>query len=247
MNARCGGLAAQLPAPAATAMKPSEFDYLERPKQFDRHDFWRQVRRTVNGQPVSEEQIQLIVEQVRQGLDLQPGDALLDIGCGNGALTVCFEPTVSQLLGVDYSAYLIDIAREHFASSRLQFAELSIEQMIESPVQHRFDKALLYGVSSYLGDAVLQDLIQWYFAQHDGRLFIGNVRDEQHAEEFYKGPRSAEELGDPTTSIGKWRSRPWFEQQARAAGLRVEFMKMPPSFYLSKFYFDVVLTRDGRA
>ena len=224
-------------------MNPSEFDYLVRPKQFERDDFWRQVRRTVNGQPVSDDQIQLIVEQVRQGLDLQAGDRLLDVGCGNGALTAYFGSRVAATLGVDYSAYLIEVATQHFVSPRLGFAELSIEQMITGRLQHAYNKALLYGVSSYLGDDLLKALIGWYFDDHDGCLFIGNVRDEQHATAFYKETRSAQELGDHTTSIGKWRTRQWFMQLAQVLGLRASFMTMPPAFYLSTYYFDVVLTR----
>ena len=224
-------------------LKPSEFDYLERPKQFARDDFWRQVRRTVNGQPVSEEQIQLIVDQVRQGLDLRAGDSLLDIGCGNGALTACFETDVAATLGVDYSAYLIDVARQHFESPRMRFAELSIEQMITGRLHRDHGKALLYGVSSYVGDDLLKALIGWYLDDHDGRLFIGNVRDERHAAAFYRESRGARELGDHTTSIGKWRTQDWFSAVASDLGLRATFMKMPPAFYLSTYYFDVVFTR----
>ena len=43
-------------------MKASEYDYTERPKLFDKNDFWRQVRRTIKGKPVDETQINLIVK-----------------------------------------------------------------------------------------------------------------------------------------------------------------------------------------
>lgn len=82
-------------------MNQSEFDYLERPKQFDRKDFWQQVRRTINGQPISDDQIQLIVQQIAKGLSLGQRDRLLDIGCGNGALTVLLAPLAGEILGVE--------------------------------------------------------------------------------------------------------------------------------------------------
>jgi len=72
-------------------MSGSEYDYTERPKQFERNDFWRQVRRTINGKPVDEAQIQLIVQQIVSVLCLVPTDRLLDIGCGNGALSARLE------------------------------------------------------------------------------------------------------------------------------------------------------------
>ena len=73
-------------------MKDSEYDYTERPKLFDKNDFWRQVRRTINGKPVDETQINLIINQVCTILSLNKNDDLLDLGCGNGALTTRFSP-----------------------------------------------------------------------------------------------------------------------------------------------------------
>jgi protein-L-isoaspartate O-methyltransferase len=224
-------------------MKASEFDYLERPKQFARNDFWRQVRRTINGEPVTEEQIQLIALQIVSGLQLGKNDRLLDIGCGNGALTMAIAPYASDVLGMDYSEYLIGVAKEYFETSRVRFLQMSIDEMLTGDLNARYNKALLYGVSSYLNDDLLRRLIGWYFSEHRGRMFIGNVRDKALAAKFYQEPKSDTELDDHTTSIGKWRTPQWFEALAREIGVTVEFMKMPGEFYLSGFYFDVVLER----
>ena len=93
-------------------MRKSEFDYIERPKQFHEKDFWRQVRRTINGEPVPEEQIKMIEIQIRQLLKLCSSDHLLDIGCGNGALTNRLNIYVNTTKGIDHSNYLIDIAQK---------------------------------------------------------------------------------------------------------------------------------------
>ena len=55
-------------------MKESEYDYRERPKLFSKNDFWRQVRRTINGKPVDETQIELIINQVCSVLNLNQND-----------------------------------------------------------------------------------------------------------------------------------------------------------------------------
>lgn len=67
-----------------------ESDFKEHPKTVAQDDFWAQVKRTVNGQPVSQEQIDMIVARVKSGLILQRGDKLLDLACGNGALSRYF-------------------------------------------------------------------------------------------------------------------------------------------------------------
>ena len=57
-------------------MDRSSYDYNERPKKFDENDFWRQVRRTINGEPVEEYQIDLIANQVVNLLSLKESDKL---------------------------------------------------------------------------------------------------------------------------------------------------------------------------
>lgn len=66
------------------------YRHLEFPKTKARDDFWGQISRTVNGEPVSEKDIGEIVTAIRQGLELESSDVVLDIGCGNGALSRYF-------------------------------------------------------------------------------------------------------------------------------------------------------------
>ena len=67
---------------------PDKFSfYKEHPKTCEPDDFWGQVMRTVNGKPVGEEQIQMIIDSVISTLEITESDVLLDLCCGNGALT----------------------------------------------------------------------------------------------------------------------------------------------------------------
>ena len=97
--------------------------YDEHAKTCDETDFWGQVRRTVNGEPVSDHQIDLIVEEMSAALELNSKDTLLDICCGNGALSTRFFDQCAGGLGVDYSKTLIDIARKHFATLDVTYVE----------------------------------------------------------------------------------------------------------------------------
>src|ERR1700730_11993251 len=49
--------------------------------------YWKQIRRTVNGEPVDEAQIGLIVNAITDALSLRRDDLVLDLACGNGALS----------------------------------------------------------------------------------------------------------------------------------------------------------------
>jgi hypothetical protein len=88
-----------------------ESDFKEYPKTLAPTDFWGQVKRTVNGQAVSEEQIQMILALIRRELQLDKDDRLLDLACGNGALSQYLFADCREFLGVDFSEVLIDVAR----------------------------------------------------------------------------------------------------------------------------------------
>lgn len=225
-------------------MDISEFDYTERPKQFEREDFWRQVRRTINGKPVDDSQIQLIVDQICSTLKLDSSDKLLDIGCGNGALSARLEPFIGEMLGVDLSEYLIEVAVEYFSTSKMRFEQKRVEGVIGQSNYSTYNKCLLYGVSSFLDDETIIALIDWFFNKKEGSLMLGNVRDRNYAAEFYGSEPDVSELDDVGTSMGKWRTQDWFEQITANKELKVDFFKMPGDFYAAKYYFDVLITKD---
>jgi 2-polyprenyl-3-methyl-5-hydroxy-6-metoxy-1,4-benzoquinol methylase len=96
-------------------------DYTYRAKQFKRDDFWKQVRRTVNGEDAADGQIALIVDQIMTNLQPSPKAKLVDVGCGNGVLTNLVGGHYKNVLGIDPSNYLIEIAKEFFKNRTLNF------------------------------------------------------------------------------------------------------------------------------
>ena len=97
--------------------KYSKFDHDKYAKTRAPDDFWGQVRRTVQGVPVSEDQIKLIVSAISSALNMKSADTLLDLACGNGALSYLLFDYCAEYLGVDLSEYLISIAKENFVLS----------------------------------------------------------------------------------------------------------------------------------
>ena len=79
-------------------------DYKHYPKTLAPDDLWGQVRRTIHGKPVSEEQIAMIVAAIRERLALAPDDVLLDLACGNGALGSYLVDACASMFGVGTSS-----------------------------------------------------------------------------------------------------------------------------------------------
>ena len=128
------------------------------------------------------------------------------------------------------SDYLIGVANEYFSTSKLTFESNTISAIIDQDRLKSYDKCLLYGVSSFLDDDLLEKLV-FKFLQGGGKsIFLGNVRDKVFANEFYGDNLSMHSLEDITSSMGKWRSKTWFSQIAKNGNFKVSYHKMKKIF-----------------
>lgn len=223
-------------------------DYKDYPRTLDPDDLWGQVRRTVNGQPVGEDQIALIVQALRSGLALRPDDVLLDLACGNGALTSYLFDDCAQVHGVDHSEYLIEVAQRRFAQpGRISFEVDDVAAWVaRAPAPERFTVALCYGSFMFFpaeaARATLAGLHQRFVGVR--RILLGNLPDRDRADRFYPAGRDFRaELDDPAAQIGLWRSEAQLRALAEATGWRLRLQHMPAAFYAAHYRFDAVLER----
>lgn len=224
-----------------------KFDHDAYAKSRAPDDFWGQVRRTVQGVPVSDDQIKMIVDTIRSVLSLKPGDTLLDIACGNGALSRLLFDSCSGYLGVDLSEHLISVAKANFeALPNYQFMQQGAAEYVRAEGRpERFSKVLCYGSFPYFPAADAAEVLRTLFEKFTNvqSVFIGNLPDKDRAAEFYKKPPDVEELADSCSQIGIWRTRSEFELLAGDAGWKVRFSTMPAEFYASYYRYDALLSR----
>ncbi|MDX1668840.1 MAG: class I SAM-dependent methyltransferase [Limnobacter sp.] len=224
-----------------------ESDFKQHPQQVGDKDYWAQVKRTVNGQPVSEDDIRMITDAIRYGLDLKPGqdDRLLDLGCGNGALTSLLYDSVSRVVGVDFSEYLISVAQRDFQKpGQYDYLVDDANHYLKSTHEGElFNKVLLYGCFAYFPDAEgTLSLIRQRMPNVE-RVFIGNMPDLNLVDKFYyKGVPSEAELLDFNSKIGIWRTEDEFTELSAKAGWKAQFTRMPKEFYAAHYRYDVILS-----
>jgi len=75
----------------------------------------------------------------------QPGERILDAGCGTGHLTAEIAKTGAQVLGIDRSAAMIDQARANFPDLRFETREIS-ELAYDAEFEAVFSNAVLHWV-----------------------------------------------------------------------------------------------------
>jgi SAM-dependent methyltransferase len=224
-----------------------KYDYVEYPKSLPRDDYWGQVRRTVGGESVSEEQILMIVNAIRNGLRLESTENCLDIACGNGALSSRLFPYCKFLLGVDFSPYLIEIADEVFQvelKSKFLISDVA-SYVFNEKTPEVYDKGFCYGSFSYFSqeDAVLALTALRERFVNIRIFYIGNLPDKARYKNFYSNGEDCELLlSDHKTQIGIWRTEGEMIALANSCGWDAKITVMPENFYGSKFRFDVILT-----
>ena len=229
-------------------MCKGDYMHKEYPKNCAPDDFWGQVKRTVKGEPVSQNQIDMIVGAIRNGLSISHEDVVLDIGCGNGALSRYFFDDCSQLLGIDFSEYLISVAKANFENPPFfTFKASDAASYVDTePEPTRFTKALCYGCFTYLtfvdAEHVLRQLSERFL--NIKTLYIGNLPDKESAHFFYpEGTDFSSLLDDNTSPIGIWRSKEEMRELAFASEWDVRFNTMPTDFYSAHYRYDAILCR----
>lgn len=219
------------------------------PKSVERDDFWGQIKRTVNGQPVSEKDIQKIINVIQSNLKLDKNRShLLDLGCGNAALASYLFPRVKAYTGVDFSEYLIGVAKEFFSDPKVnEYVISDISGFLNAPHQKdHYTEVLCYGVMAYLSRTELDEMLQILADEYPSvkGVFVGNIPDLDKASDFYAKRKITDyDVNDYTSAIGVWWTKKNIGALALKAGWNFTISKMDSDFYASEYRFDLLLTR----
>ena len=223
-----------------------KWDYQEYPKTCARDDFWGQTRRTILGRRISDEEVEELVDHINMGLLLTSSDMLLELGCGNGALSARLFNSCAGFVGADLSAYLIEIAQEYFERAPdYRFVTADAVEFAASVSQpSRFTKILCYALVQYFPFEKVQTLLLILRERFPNleRLMIGNLPDREMANLFYRGGTDGVVLDEPKSQIGRWWTQDEFESLATRLGWAVGFVRMGAEWFNAEYRFDVILT-----
>jgi cyclopropane fatty-acyl-phospholipid synthase-like methyltransferase len=230
------------------AQDSSRYLFKNHPETCDPEDIWGQVTRTVRGKPPPPEQISKIIDSLMTGLEIKPGDVLLDLCCGNGALTTHVFSACAGGLGVDYSDFLISVAKKRFVKRESEDFVVSdaLEYIDAEKRPERFTKVLCYGALQYFPSHAADRLVDGLGRRFPSvsRVLLGQLPDKARMAAFFKD-RTPErgEVDNPGTPLGIWRTQSEISDLARSAGWKADCRIMPVDFYASHYRFDAVLTR----
>jgi ubiquinone/menaquinone biosynthesis C-methylase UbiE len=100
-------------------------------------------RRWAGHQKTIDAMLHGLAELLLEAANIQPGERILDIGCGSGTTTLAVAERVGpsgSVLGVDVSEPMLSLARERVAASGLRNIELVSSDAATCPFEpRRFD------------------------------------------------------------------------------------------------------------
>jgi ubiquinone/menaquinone biosynthesis C-methylase UbiE len=175
-------------------------------------------------------------------LGIVPGQTILEVGCGAGAVLSLLRETGASLAGVDYSAPHIEIARRALPEAELRASEASALPFADG----QFDGVFSHGVFLYFPDfvyagCVLREMAR--VATLRARLLIMDVPDAETEREC-KEART--EAGASLTPAHLYYPKQFFEQFALDEGFHVEtFPQDVPDYRNAAFRYNVLLERAG--
>jgi SAM-dependent methyltransferase len=163
----------------------------EYPLTFDEADFLRQVCHTIDGRPYTPAQFDTMVDAIRHEFRLGPMSSLLDVCCGNGAVTAKLALHCQQAVGIDFSTPLIDVARKFHGADNTRFLDLDARELTSIDLPGApFDKVMMYGALQHFDVEDLDRLLS-AFLRHgsaDRTILLGGVPDKARLHRLFDTP-----------------------------------------------------------
>jgi SAM-dependent methyltransferase len=213
----------------------------------DRAGALRQVEKTVMGQPISSEQLALIVQSVLGGLSIDTRDNVLDLGCGNGLITSSVATMADAILGIDASPVLIETARAHFSPPNCSYRVADICSLAAvSDLPFRATKCYSYEVLQHLSGEQVEQLLRNLVSElGEFALFAASLPDAGRIRNFYN-TKERWELYERNKAagqeqIGHWWGRDELAVLSQRVGLRCETFDQPENLYTAHYRFNAVI------
>ena len=181
---------------------------------------------------------QHIITTVKDRLDIRPGDHLIEVGCGAGAILFGLTDIGATLVGTDYSAPHVEIARKALPRAHFQVAEACAQPFADDS----FDRVLSHGVFLYFADhdyarRTIAELVR--ICRSPRRILIMDIPDAAKQSRTEAARRAA---GASLSPSHLYYPKEFFEEAAVRHGLRaIIFDQNVPGYGNAAYRFNVIL------
>ena len=209
----------------------------------------KQVGKTVNGQEISESQVVALIESVVGSLRLNASDSLIYLCCGNGLLTRQLAPLVKEIVGIDFTANLINAAKKYNSFDNIEYVNLDV-LCLDDIYFKGLKKIIMYEALQHFSTEQLAVLLKKLSTLEVGSLvYLGSIPNKDKLRVYYdtdekfKFYMKCESEGKP--HIGHWWVIGEIEQLATKYGFNFRLLLQDTNIYTAHYRFDVLLEKCG--
>lgn len=223
-----------------------------RPKLTGKTDYLQQVGKTVKGQPITDLQFQLIVSEICDQLQLEKDDIVLDLCCGNGLITKELARHCKEVVGIDFSQPLLEVANRDHRPTNVSYQNFNILDLDKMPLisSGSFSKILINEALQFVKKreliAVLRNILR--LSSESCTILIGGIPEMTKKWEFYNTPKRRLMYCARTVfgneAIGTWWDKEFIRETCRQLDLLCEFREQRRELHTSHYRFDVLISRN---
>ena len=96
-------------------------------------------------------------EDVLKLLTVGPGSKVVDLGCGNGSLTDRLQSLGYQVMGIDASPAMLEIARKEYPNISFQQAD-ALSFQLDTPADAIFSNAVFHWIDADKQETLLRNV-----------------------------------------------------------------------------------------
>jgi SAM-dependent methyltransferase len=227
--------------------------WVRRPTSFGEGEYLKQVEMTLNGEPYSDAEFQRVTSRIADRMQLGENDVLLDICCGNGVVTAELAKHCREVVGIDFSEPLLEIANRahrpanvtYLRANALDVGSLGLES------KKKFTKVLINGALHCFLPRQFRPLLEniLKLSTDNFVIFLCRVPDGSRKNVFFntfkKKVRHIYYKILRRDALGTWWDETFIRKHCADLGLRCEFYLFGDSIDLpSQHYrFDIKISR----
>lgn len=220
------------------------------PGNFAETDFFKQVGKTVAGQPVTPAQFMARISDIKSALHINPDDIVLDMCCGNGLITTEIAMLCKRIVGVDFSETLVNIARKYNAHENVNYVCASVlDKDSMSIAGAGFTKIYMYESLQHFTYEELPDILSVIsiLSIPTVEVFIGGIPNLEKIWDFYNTEEKQKEYmkrkSENREAIGTWWDIKYIVDTCREYGFAGESVAQNKDLDSAYYRFDVRLVK----
>ncbi|MEI8207448.1 MAG: bifunctional GNAT family N-acetyltransferase/class I SAM-dependent methyltransferase [Kiritimatiellales bacterium] len=220
-------------------------------KKNDWASLLQQVERTINKKPINDAQFKIVYERIVMALSLEKNDVVLDLCCGNGAVTEKIANYVDSITGVDFSQPLLDVANT-LKSNNVNYICGSVldDSLVKLIKNRKFKKVYMNTGLQHFAENDFSKLLDNFLMLSAPKaiFFITDIPEKKNLRVFYNTEERLKEYyertANGTEAIGTWWDREFLVETAMKKGLILEALDQSADSQMSHYRFDAMIYKD---